>query len=1690
MASTGTFTMRSDTVPEPIKFLGCSVISFSSQMGWGQDSSTLTVELVEDCEVPLDANGNPEIDPITGNEKQADRFWGRDMELIGTARYFDTRDPVWVANREIWDEPTVAPRWKADFYFGGIVTNWTQKQGTSGVIFTVNLVDAKTLLNNVYIETDTYSWFPLWQNNYFNVLGKYEYKTFYGDCKMYGTANSNPRGMNANNITQGLLNIGFDDIRADHMTKLELLGSNFGDRKHHEEYGQTLDAKHKIYNQRPMIYSPLHGEVDNAAVAAQEAADAAYNFVFRSNDEPPKVQHTAFSIDFGLYNDKRTYIDEPYQDNVNIDVVPTNEELVQWRTDSLPIVPNFYRVAGSITMLDYIQNLCDLTARDWYVTMEYNEQSDTHVIRIRTVHLIDDYEGNYNTLIEKYNGAATELSYGKEFSNEKTRNMIMGENVHYMSQSTLSTYYFGDDGFGNPQAPLVDYNYNYLNPLGGISPGDNFWVLIDVTQLNVGLYTPFPSNKIWVSERDILAAAAGKHIWEMRATAVRRDKQGNEITDNINAPAGSINYHLRNMHPGLKNLAMDIVTRLVDTLGRKKVFVPPGVPTEQDNQRFPVTDMFMNTFGSYSYQNNSQKLLKDLETIYNFINDLGTKYYGKQYLCRLNETVCYNYLDPDAESGSLEYSSNPTNEGAWIDPGEYALGLHDGYLAPFKTEDGRVGAFVRFDTKGNMGAWGNNLENSNPSVPIEGSLMDLSTISPDSYMSDGAIIWLKANVKERVYIVSDVRAGTDVPAAVVELASPAFAKPQVDLRSLAEQILTSLMMMYRDRTDGQDNDFIEDGSYTTISITNRGSGYMQGDLAYWGENGKGTVNVSDDEYGYVTSINITYGDGGENNETIKRGDQTDISIESQNPEAEGFAGKAIASNYNQNKYWGLPNQVNKERNVNNILGYDNVHNNNNIASHDAYWLGVARKAILPSSSAIPMKSNIAVYGPYYSDNFFTSSGGVKAQQAKDLAPWNFGSYAIMNEAGLNRATYAFEETQQPLVISELGDVRLLGMPEYSLGDKIDIDGVVQGPIINNVNVSFGAQGVTTGLGFKTFSRKFGNLPAVLEEQIKLVGQNREKQLQFIRENIIKQSIIGRKSLVGYVGPSVGGTLGGQDSIRSNRIPRYYNGKGEQRVIMGETYDWTPLPRHSGEEDWHQFYPREFSYGQRNVTSIGTFDQFMTETGGNYDKKGFMSLDGMYSSVSLAGDGELPRFPSLANIPTADRASSAYPNPPSIHKPSYITERPSTGSATPMIKSVGLKKLQVSAGLNYLPGQGILLYPGAISSTSAMRARILDYDKITGVMYITVTKVEGGGGTYANWIITPDGDPVGDLDINQVFQNPLTNSNNHKLDPVRGFMHHFGPGEGHNIDIVGMRDEVAESGAMLSMQENVKGKYSEDYRFIGMRGPLVLHQWGYDTEGKPIPNRADVESATKSGSFTRGVSDGAGLQDFFLQDWLQKPQTWPVGPIDLRFDRNRGVWVSPPPYKIVVIQTKEIIPAYGKGKGMLINQHSESGKFFGNPLHDSFGVPVSAKEHESTNNTEIWIEDRVGQPIGKGFKMYGYYDTYSGTYLAIGNISNTVIGKFCNQWPSLMNVSDPKNCIKKVVLYHAAECATPTTSNNYTENCAWRLEPVTIRDKNGIDQPVVVQAANLFANVAAHEYQTKWCALSCTNGFYYLTAAES
>ncbi len=80
---------------------------------------------------------------------------------------------------------------------------------------------------------------------------------------------------------------------------------------------------------------------------------------------------------------------------------------------------------------------------------------------------------------------------------------------------------------------------------------------------------------------------------------------------------------------------------------------------------------------------------------------------------------------------------------------------------------------------------------------------------------------------------------------------------------------------------------------------------------------------------------------------------------------------------------------------------------------------------------------------------------------------------------------------------------------------------------------------------------------------------------------------------------------------------------------------------------------------------------------------------------------------------------------------------------------------------------------------------------------------------------------------------------------------------------------------------------QQVRGIGLRGPLILTGWGFDTQGEPVPR---------------------GSGDLFKGDvefgWQTDPKDYISAPIDLRYDNDKNLWV-------------------GGGGGMVKHQHIQN-----------------------------------------------------------------------------------------------------------------------------------------------------------------------
>jgi hypothetical protein len=131
----------------------------------------------------------------------------------------------------------------------------------------------------------------------------------------------------------------------------------------------------------------------------------------------------------------------------------------------------------------------------------------------------------------------------------------------------------------------------------------------------------------------------------------------------------------------------------------------------------------------------------------------------------------------------------------------------------------------------------------------------------------------------------------------------------------------------------------------------------------------------------------------------------------------------------------------------------------------------------------------------------------------------------------------------------------------------------------------------------------------------------------------------------------------------------------------------------------------------------------------------------------------------------------------------------------------------------------------------------------------------------------------------------------------------------------------------------------NHRFLALRGPLVLAGWGYDTEGFPVPNSSGEAKEFNTAGYPKRIKNSkdasGGFENYsgvilgknqkfvsgewtaptkentFMKGWGLRPDTWPVGPIDLRWDHDRRVWTAnSSDYSFVNIQLEDdLLPPF-------------------------------------------------------------------------------------------------------------------------------------------------------------------------------------
>jgi hypothetical protein len=546
-------------------------------------------------------------------------------------------------------------------------------------------------------------------------------------------------------------------------------------------------------------------------------------------------------------------------------------------------------------------------------------------------------------------------------------------------------------------------------------------------------------------------------------------------------------------------------------------------------------------------------------------------------------------------------------------------------------------------------------------------------------------------------------------------------------------------------------------------------------------------------------------------------------------------------------------------------------------------LGFFSKFKRPEAAAVAIRNNVLTYGPWVAKG---PPGQSKVERDDGLVPWEYGSVDDMDEAGEEKVNQGVTYMQ----VSELGSLTIPGYPALQLGAELRSGGASvyeNRTITTNKFSSTGEQQTYRG----KWNASTGSPPSSSPND----GD--------------------------YWVVSVAGTtnLDGTASWSVDELAVYAGGKWQSQVKPNNAYisriegAWTGSfgPNITGitcdvgdngvttSYSMRTYTPKFGRFSKRNSDQLKEYAQF---------------INGIQKQARLAALSELKvqtnrgRAQSRIMSNRLGNPLSAFaPSPPGVLIGQVVENEDGFKSTAVFVMKHNELTTEVYEGYDEKA-----------------------FMSLDGILRPVSRYGSGGLSPYASYsrgclTNVPDR-PEPPLNSDFVVYKNLAIHQQH-LDPWAGpddfkYADSLTDHDGHDIDILG-RGTTLPNNLSIPVDEELGGGYTEDYRGFALKGPLLLQQPGFDLQGKPVPNANDTEANAEAGFFRSSL-----LADKFLPGYMRKPSTWPVAPVDLRYDRKRGVWVAPQPYRNVKVELLETLTVEG----------SEALVIDGNSIEDANGVP--------------------------------------------------------------------------------------------------------------------------------------------------------
>jgi hypothetical protein len=669
-------------------------------------------------------------------------------------------------------------------------------------------------------------------------------------------------------------------------------------------------------------------------------------------------------------------------------------------------------------------------------------------------------------------------------------------------------------------------------------------------------------------------------------------------------------------------------------------------------------------------------------------------------------------------------------------------------------------------------------------------------------------------------------------------------------------------------------------------------------------------------------------------------------------------------------------------------------------------LSIAPKAAMPAFAAIPVKDNRAVYGPWISspDMFIndifsylgddaahklrkleTLIGGVNVNVDPSLVPWNYGSMVVLDMVAIQLAT----QDNNYQLKGETGQLSYYGTPIFNLGNELKAAAYTfGGPVINNIQTQISENGPLTTYTFRTYTKKFSLFNKENADRLKEAGEQNirfEKQLRqqytAIREQL--SSIAGRPTLSNFdLGASVPKlrSYSPLNVLVGYSSPFFSRKATKEPKFLANRFDNTNI--WTGD-----------SIRQLTTVTLQNIREVPSEFENSYSSKAFMSMDGLLQPISF--------YPTLSNstTPLKKYYTSGCPFCNGTKQYSFTLSDGNNRSLWCDFCSgevAGSEAGPSDASNGRLPpfilsneaDSSIIRDPNAVSA-------LLDNFKRKRINYVNLNPLIMPVGELRNQYAQPNDFTAHHIDIVGRSQAPpqsLSFYQNLDIDQN---------GREYSDQNNGFADADINSKFFDNVNNRTNTNITQmNYRFLGLRGPLIMAGWGFDTEGYPVPNASGepkgffnngqpwrISSLTQQQTGTEGAILGKNQEwsndegrwseptreDKFYQGWGLRPDSWPVGPVDLRWDHAKKVWTTPQPYKLVDIQLEDDLAPPFPARGFLNAVDRKT------PLPNGLRRMVFVKDSSET----------FGAP--RGAKILCYYDEGSGFYEPISRQNITALG---------------------------------------------------------------------------------------------------